>query len=88
MRIKKYQNYAESNNSITKEFYIYEDEARPAYPYNFAIINVANQKLIASTANAFSDLKDYVMEIDTTQLFNSPLKVNPYSKCAWWNHGI
>lgn len=66
---------SENNNSITKEFYIYEDEARPAYPYNFAIINVSNQKLIASTANAFSDVKDYVMEIDTTQLFNSPLKV-------------
>ncbi|HEY8658235.1 MAG TPA: C25 family cysteine peptidase [Hanamia sp.] len=72
---KEVSELSESNNSITKEFYIYEDEARPAYPYNFAIINVANQKLIASTANAFSDLKDYVMEIDTTQLFNSPLKV-------------
>lgn len=67
---------SESNNSITKEIYIYEDEARPAYPYNYAIINVANQKLIASTANPFSDAKDYVMEVDTTLLFNSALKVS------------
>jgi hypothetical protein len=67
---------SESNNSITKEIYIYEDEARPAYPYNYAIINVANQKLLASTANPFSLAKDYVMEIDTTLLFNSALKVS------------
>ena len=66
---------SETNNSVTKEFYIYEDEASPAYPDNFAIINIANQKLIASTANVFSVAKDYVMEIDTTLLFNSSSKV-------------
>jgi hypothetical protein len=67
---------AENNNSITREVYIYEDEARPSYPYNFAIINVGNQKLYASTANPFSPAKDYEMEIDTTLLFNSALRVN------------
>ncbi|MDQ2720858.1 MAG: C25 family cysteine peptidase [Bacteroidota bacterium] len=67
---------SESNNSITREVYIFEDGATPAYPYNFAIINVANQKLYASTANPVSAAKDYVMEIDTTQLFNSSAKVS------------
>ncbi|HEY9343336.1 MAG TPA: C25 family cysteine peptidase, partial [Hanamia sp.] len=67
---------SETNNSITKEFYIFEDEARPAYPNNFAIINVATQKLYASTANPLSVAKDYVMEMDTTELFNSPFKIN------------
>jgi hypothetical protein len=67
---------SENNNSITRDVYIYEDEATPSYPYNFAIINVANQKLYASTANPFSPAKDYVMEIDTTLLFNSSLKVS------------
>jgi hypothetical protein len=66
---------SETNNSITKEFYIFEDEARPAYPNNFAIINVATQKLYASTANPLSVAKDYVMEMDTTELFNSPFKI-------------
>lgn len=66
---------SESNNSITKDIYIYEDEATPVYPYNFAIINSTNQKLYASTANPFSTTKDYVMEIDTTELFNSSRKV-------------
>ena len=66
---------SESNNSITKEFYIYEDEARPAFPTNYAIINDASQKLYASTANISTEAKDYDFDIDTTQLFNSSIKV-------------
>lgn len=66
----------ETNNSITKEFYIFEEEARPVYPYKFAIINNPSQKLYASTANPLSTLKTYVMEIDTTVLFNSSVKVS------------
>jgi hypothetical protein len=64
----------ETNNQIVKDVFIYEDEARPVYPYNFAIINRQNIKLIASTANPFSQAKPYRMEIDTTELFNSPFK--------------
>ena len=67
---------SENNNTITRDVYIYEDEANPSYPYNFAIVNIANQKLYASTANPFSPPKDYEMEIDTTLLFNSALKVS------------
>lgn len=66
----------ETNNSITKEVMIYEDEARPIYPYNFAIVNTQNIKFIASTANPFAVRKQYKMEIDTTQLFNSPMKIS------------
>ncbi|HEX2534188.1 MAG TPA: C25 family cysteine peptidase, partial [Chitinophagaceae bacterium] len=67
--------YYETNNAVTKEFVIFEDEARPVYPYNFAIVNKPDFKLIASTANPFSPVKEYRMEIDTTEAFNSPLKV-------------
>jgi hypothetical protein len=62
---------SETNNSITVDVYIYENEASPVYPYNFAIINTDNQKLYASTANPSSPSQSYKMEIDTTQLFNS-----------------
>ena len=65
---------SETNNSITKDFYIYEDEIKPAFPYSYAIIKTTNQKLIASTANPFSTSKQYVMELDTTELFNSSQK--------------
>ncbi|MEO6315032.1 MAG: C25 family cysteine peptidase [Chitinophagaceae bacterium] len=66
---------AETNNTVTKEFYIYEDEARPIYPYNYAIVNQPAIKLYASTANPLSLLKQYALEMDTTELFNSPSKI-------------
>lgn len=65
---------SEANNTVIKEVYIYEDEARPAYPPEFAIVNHASQKLYASTANPLSEKKTYVMEIDTTAEFNSAAK--------------
>ncbi|HET9277900.1 MAG TPA: hypothetical protein VFN95_06925, partial [Flavitalea sp.] len=65
-----------ANNIAVKEIYIFEDEARPVYPYNFAIINNATQNMFASTANPFSAQKNYTFEIDTTEHFNSPLKIS------------
>lgn len=65
----------ENNNSITKDVMIYEDEARPVHPYNYAIVNDQNIRFYASTANPFSASKQYIMEMDTTELFNSSLKV-------------
>lgn len=65
----------ENNNSVTKDVMIYEDEARPVSPYNYAIVNNQNIKFLASTANPFSARKQYIMELDTTELFNSPLKI-------------
>ncbi|MEI2748270.1 MAG: C25 family cysteine peptidase [Ferruginibacter sp.] len=64
----------ETNNILTKEFYVFEDELRPAFPYNFSIINQQNITYVANTANPISGQRQYVMEIDTTELFNSPFK--------------
>jgi len=64
----------ETNNCTTKDFFIYEDEIRPVYPFNFAIINKQGIKFHASTANPFSASRQYMMEIDTTEQFNSPFK--------------
>jgi Peptidase family C25 len=66
----------ETNNSVTKDVYIIEDDIRPVLPYNFAVVNDPNQKVVASTANPFAPLHDYKMEMDTTELFNSPLKIS------------
>lgn len=65
----------ENNNSVSKDVMIFDEEIRPIYPYNYAIVNRQNIKLVASTANPFDSLKQYLMELDTTALFNSPLKV-------------
>ncbi len=64
----------ETNNSITREFYIFEDELNPSYPYNFSIVTQPNITYTASTANPLSGVRQYTMEIDTTELFNSPAK--------------
>lgn len=72
----------ENNNSVTKDFFIYEDEARPVYPGNFAIVNHQNIKLYASTANSFADIQQYKMEFDTTELFNSPFLITQTKSSA------
>lgn len=64
----------ETNNSVTKDFYIFEDELRPSFPYNFSIVNQSNITFVANTANALSNTNSYVMELDTTELFNSSWK--------------
>ena len=65
----------ETNNCITKDIFVFEDEARPVYPYNYGIVNQQGAKLVASTANPYSTLKTYTMEMDTTEFFNSPFKI-------------
>jgi Peptidase family C25 len=64
-----------ANNSVTVPIFIYQDELTPIYPYNFAIITTPVQKLYASTANPFAPITQYIMEIDTTEAYNSPRMV-------------
>ena len=72
----QYDELSENNNSVTKQFVIFEDEIKPIYPYNYSIINTSQSKLSASTANVFTPLRQYVMEMDTTTLFNSTFKIS------------
>ncbi len=65
---------SEMNNVLIKDFYIFEDELRPISPYNYSIVNQQNIKFYGSTANPLSGQRQYVMEIDTTELFNSAFK--------------
>ena len=65
---------SELNNTVTKEFFIFEDEVRPVYPYNFSIVTNPSVTYYSSTANPLSGQRPIVMEVDTTELFNSPFK--------------
>ncbi len=67
---------SELNNTINRQVVIFENELRPVLPVNFAIVNQPNVKLIASTANPFSEQLTYLMEMDTTDMFNSPAKIS------------
>ena len=64
----------ETNNTVVKDFTIFEDELRPVFPYNYSIINAQNFTFSASTANPLVSTRNYVMELDTTELFNSAFK--------------
>ncbi|MEO7308539.1 MAG: C25 family cysteine peptidase, partial [Ferruginibacter sp.] len=65
----KVNELSETNNILTKDFYIFEDELRPTLPSNYSIVNQQNIKYYASTANPLGGQRQYVMEIDTTELF-------------------
>ncbi|HEY4109428.1 C25 family cysteine peptidase [Puia sp.] len=67
-----------ANNSLTTDVFVYQDGATPVYPYNYSIINTPTSKLVASTANPLIPSTQYVMELDTTQNFNSSMKVDKY----------
>lgn len=66
---------SETNNTVIKNFVVFEDELKPIYPSNFSIINKQGIKLAASTANALGSPRQYILEVDTTDLFNSSFKV-------------
>ena len=65
----------ETNNKTCNDFFIFEATLSPVYPYTYAIVNTQNITYAASTANPLLPVtSNYVMEIDTTALFNSPFK--------------
>ncbi len=74
--LNQYDELSETNNTATKTFLIYEDAITPVYPYNYSIVNKTNITLAASTADPTLASRQYVMEIDTTALFNSTFKVS------------
>lgn len=65
---------AENNNAYIHPVYISSADAEPLYPANFGIINYSPVTLNASTGNPFFPQLTYWMEIDTTELFDSPFK--------------
>jgi len=66
----------ESNNIINVILNIKAADISPVYPPKFSIVSDAsNLKLMASTYYPFTPKLDYVFEIDTTDYFNSPIKL-------------
>ncbi len=73
---------AENNNSLVDDngiegvqLYIIDNSARVVYPPQYGILTAPEAfKLRASTTNGIVAPKDYLMEIDTTNRFNSPIK--------------
>ncbi|HMN32876.1 MAG TPA: C25 family cysteine peptidase [Chitinophagaceae bacterium] len=64
---------SESNNYIKRNFTIYNDDLVPVYPYDLSIVTNQGVTLKSSTLNSFIESRKYVIQIDTTKKFNSPL---------------
>lgn len=64
----------ENNNFLVKTLFINSDDLVPVYPYKFAVVPKQGITLKASTADPFAPSRYYRIELDTTDLFNSPLK--------------
>lgn len=65
---------AENNNQVARyPVAIVSDAIVPIHPYEFAIVPQAPITLKASTGNVFAQTQTYVLQIDTTAYFNSPL---------------
>ncbi len=63
-----------ANNKVSIQMYISEDNLKPVYPYDFSIVHEQNIELKASTLNPFLPASNFILEIDTTEYFNSPFK--------------
>ncbi|MDI9319405.1 MAG: C25 family cysteine peptidase [Phycisphaerales bacterium] len=70
-----YDELSEANNTTTLEVFVLSDNIVPIYPFDFSIVYNNDLTLKASTLNPFKELRKYRFEMDTTELFNSPLKL-------------
>ncbi len=63
----------ESNNTASTTLMIKADDIVPVFPINFAIIPDNHVTLKACTSDPFAVSRDYEFQIDTTDLYNSPM---------------
>lgn len=67
----RYDETAENNNVASIDLFIYSDDLVPVYPYDFSIVNKQPLVLKASTLNPFRGQGRYMIQLDTTEQFNS-----------------
>ena len=65
-----------NNNSASVKVKISAADILPVSPYNYSIVTTGTVNISASTAFAFDSATQYVLELDTTALFNSPVKTS------------
>ncbi len=68
------QEYSKENNVTTKTLFIALNGTRNLYPAEFAIVNTEQVSLSLQSTDLLTDERDYLLELDTTQTFDSPYK--------------
>lgn len=61
------------NNSTAKNIFIFSDLLIPIFPCNFAIVNTVPVTLKASTGQPVLPPLNYILQLDTSELFQNPL---------------
>lgn len=83
---------SELNNEITITKYFTIDDLIPIVPTEFSIVNLPNLNLSYSTANPLIGTKRYIVQIDSTENFNSPLltteKITSSGGIVNWNPNV
>ncbi len=73
-------------------FFIFDNSAFPIFPRDFGIVYEQGVSLNASSNNAFGDKEMYLMELDTTELFDSPFllqtEINSSPSLIQWTPNI
>lgn len=64
---------SESNNTAYRTVTVVDDEVKPLYPHDNAILNTDKVEFMASTADPMAPVRGYLAEVDTTSRFDSPL---------------
>lgn len=64
---------SEMNNDVCVQVNILSPDIVPIWPYDFAVIPDQGPTLKCSTGQPFAQSRTYRIELDTTDLFNSPL---------------
>ncbi len=62
------------NNVANAPLFITSGDLIPVFPYDYAIVPDPQPVLKASTGDPFAAERSYVFQIDTTDLFNSPVR--------------
>ncbi|WP_276365676.1 C25 family cysteine peptidase [Chryseolinea sp. H1M3-3] len=65
---------SKSNNSVTKDFVIPLNGTKNLYPTNFGIVNANEIALSFQTSNLLSEERNFILELDTVNTFDSPWK--------------
>lgn len=67
---------SESNNASGTTFFIPSNGARQVFPAPFAIVPGASVELSFQHSDPTSDVRDFIVEVDTTSTFSSPYLVS------------
>ncbi len=71
----QYEEISEVNNHVQANFFITSADVIPVYPYRYSIMPDPNITLKCSSGDPFGTKKDYILQLDTTDYFNSPLLI-------------